>query len=179
MANIPILYKYLKQKKVGGCLGLIFGFSGVNHNAEHHWNSDLRSDYLGKYDAICKKVLACEPILHQAIFNRPKLHLVHVRRHKIWGNFMFITRTRNKLLIFFDALLPRIVCPHTHRCWKCSKLRTGFRMGHTICRPLRVLYAHFFIRIHWAWSPFVNFATRIIVKICFIFHTTVSRNAYS
>jgi hypothetical protein len=26
MANIPILYKYLKQKKVGGCLDLIFGF---------------------------------------------------------------------------------------------------------------------------------------------------------
>jgi hypothetical protein len=28
MANIPILYKYLKHKKVGGCLHLIFGFSG-------------------------------------------------------------------------------------------------------------------------------------------------------
>jgi hypothetical protein len=34
MANIPILYKYLKQKKVGGCLDLIFGFSGVNDTAE-------------------------------------------------------------------------------------------------------------------------------------------------
>jgi hypothetical protein len=34
MANIPILYKYLKQKKVAGCLDLIFGFSGVNDTAE-------------------------------------------------------------------------------------------------------------------------------------------------
>jgi hypothetical protein len=34
MANIPILYKYLKQKKVGGCLDLIFGFSTVNDTAE-------------------------------------------------------------------------------------------------------------------------------------------------
>jgi hypothetical protein len=34
MANIPILYKYLNQKKVGGCLELIFGFSGVNDIAE-------------------------------------------------------------------------------------------------------------------------------------------------
>jgi hypothetical protein len=47
MANIPTLYEYLKQKKVGGCLDLIFGLG------------DFRSDYLGEYDAICKTVLAC------------------------------------------------------------------------------------------------------------------------
>jgi hypothetical protein len=34
MANIPILYKYLRQKKVGGCLDLIFGCNGVNDTAE-------------------------------------------------------------------------------------------------------------------------------------------------
>jgi hypothetical protein len=34
MANIPILYKNLKQKNVGGCLDLIFGFSGVNDTAK-------------------------------------------------------------------------------------------------------------------------------------------------
>jgi hypothetical protein len=44
MANIPILYKYLKQKKVGwGCLDLIFGFSGVNDTAETDFG-DFRSD---------------------------------------------------------------------------------------------------------------------------------------
>jgi hypothetical protein len=58
MANIPIQYKYLKQKKVGGCLDLIFGFSGVIDTAETDF-SDFRSDYLGEYDAICKPVLAC------------------------------------------------------------------------------------------------------------------------
>jgi hypothetical protein len=58
MANIPILYKYLKQKTVGGCRDLIFGFSGVNDTAEIDF-SDFRSDYLGEYDAICKTVLAC------------------------------------------------------------------------------------------------------------------------
>jgi hypothetical protein len=56
--NIPILYKYLKQKKVGGCLDLIFGFSGVNDTAETDFG-DFRSDYLGEYDAICKTVLDC------------------------------------------------------------------------------------------------------------------------
>jgi hypothetical protein len=50
MANIPILYKYLKQKKVGGSLDLIFGLSDFG---------DFQSDYLGEYDAICKPVLAC------------------------------------------------------------------------------------------------------------------------
>jgi hypothetical protein len=57
MANISILYvqyKYLKQKKVGGCRDLIFGFSGVNDTA-----GDFQSDYIGKFDAICKTVLAC------------------------------------------------------------------------------------------------------------------------
>jgi hypothetical protein len=47
----------LKQKKVGGCLDLIFGFSGVNGTAETDFG-DLRSDYLGEYDAICKTVFA-------------------------------------------------------------------------------------------------------------------------
>jgi hypothetical protein len=46
MANIPILFKYLKQKKVGGCPDLIFEFSGVNDTAETDFG-DLRSDYLG------------------------------------------------------------------------------------------------------------------------------------
>jgi hypothetical protein len=54
----PILHKYLKQKKVGGCLDLNFGFSGVIDTAETNFG-DFRSDYLGKYDAICKAVLAC------------------------------------------------------------------------------------------------------------------------
>jgi hypothetical protein len=58
MANIPILYKYLKQKKVGGRPDLIFGFSGVNDAAEPDFG-DFRSDYLGEYDAIFKTVLAC------------------------------------------------------------------------------------------------------------------------
>jgi hypothetical protein len=58
MANIPILYKYMKQKKVGGSLDLIFGFSGVNDTAETDFG-DFRSDYLGEDDAICKTVLAC------------------------------------------------------------------------------------------------------------------------
>jgi hypothetical protein len=58
MANIPILCKYLKQKKVGGCLDLIFSFSGVNYTAETDL-SDFRSDHLGEYDAIFKTVLAC------------------------------------------------------------------------------------------------------------------------
>jgi hypothetical protein len=48
-----ILYRYLKQKKVGGCLDLIFGFSDVNDTAETDFG-----DYLGEYDAICKTVLA-------------------------------------------------------------------------------------------------------------------------
>jgi hypothetical protein len=47
MANIPILYKYLKQKKVG-----------VIDTAETDFG-DFRSDYLGEYDVICKTVLAC------------------------------------------------------------------------------------------------------------------------
>jgi hypothetical protein len=58
MANIPILCKYVKQKKVAGCLDLIFGFRGVNDTAETDFG-DFRSDYLGEYDAICKRVLAC------------------------------------------------------------------------------------------------------------------------
>jgi hypothetical protein len=52
----PHTYKYLKQKKVGSCLDLIFGFSGVHHIAETDFG-DFRSDYLGEYDAICKTVL--------------------------------------------------------------------------------------------------------------------------
>jgi hypothetical protein len=55
MANIPIPYKYLKQKKGGGCLDLIFGFSGVNDSVETDIG-DFRSDYLGEYDAILKTV---------------------------------------------------------------------------------------------------------------------------
>jgi hypothetical protein len=57
MAHIPILYKYLKQKKVGGCLDLIFGLSAVNDTAETGFG-DFRSDYLDEYVAICKTVLA-------------------------------------------------------------------------------------------------------------------------
>jgi hypothetical protein len=56
MANIPILYKYLKQKKVGGCQDLIFGFSGVNDTAETDFG-DFRSDYHGEYDAIFETTL--------------------------------------------------------------------------------------------------------------------------
>jgi hypothetical protein len=37
LANIPILYKYSKQEKVGGCLDLNFGFSGVIDMKS--WNS--------------------------------------------------------------------------------------------------------------------------------------------
>jgi hypothetical protein len=58
MANIPMLYKYLKQKKVGGGPDLIFGFSGVNDTAETDFG-DFRSDYPGEYDDICKTGLAC------------------------------------------------------------------------------------------------------------------------
>jgi hypothetical protein len=58
MANIPILYKYLKQKNVGGCQDLIFGFNGVNDTAETDFG-DFQSDYLGEYEAICETVLAC------------------------------------------------------------------------------------------------------------------------
>jgi hypothetical protein len=54
---IPVLYKY-KQKKVGGCLDLIFCFSGVNDTAETDFG-DFWSDYLGEYHAICKTGLAC------------------------------------------------------------------------------------------------------------------------
>jgi hypothetical protein len=42
---------------LGGCLDLIFGFSGVNDTTETDFG-DFRIDYLGKYDAICKTVLA-------------------------------------------------------------------------------------------------------------------------
>jgi hypothetical protein len=52
------LYKYLKQKKVGGCLDLIFGFSGGNDTAEPDFG-DFRSYYPGEYDTIYKTVLAC------------------------------------------------------------------------------------------------------------------------
>jgi hypothetical protein len=52
MANIPILCKYLKKKKVWGCLDLI-----LNDKAETDFG-DFRSDYLCEYDAICKTVLA-------------------------------------------------------------------------------------------------------------------------
>jgi hypothetical protein len=45
----------LLQKKVGGCLDLIYGFSGVNDTSEALFG-DFRSNYL---DAICKMVLAC------------------------------------------------------------------------------------------------------------------------
>jgi hypothetical protein len=53
-----VLYKYLKQKKDGGCPDLIFGFSGVNDTAETDFG-DFRSDYLGEYDDIYKTGLAC------------------------------------------------------------------------------------------------------------------------
>jgi hypothetical protein len=57
MANTPILHKY-EAEKIGGCLDLIFGSSGVNETAETDFG-DFRSDCLGEYDAICKTVLAC------------------------------------------------------------------------------------------------------------------------
>jgi hypothetical protein len=47
--------KYLKQKTVGGCLDLIFRFSGINDTVETDFG-EFRSDYLGEYDAICKTV---------------------------------------------------------------------------------------------------------------------------
>jgi hypothetical protein len=34
MANLSILYKYLKQKKGGGCQDHIYSFSGFNDTAE-------------------------------------------------------------------------------------------------------------------------------------------------
>jgi hypothetical protein len=52
MANIPILYKYLKQKKVGGFLEPHFQISETDFG-------DFQSDYLGEYEVICKTVLAC------------------------------------------------------------------------------------------------------------------------
>jgi hypothetical protein len=39
----PMLYKYFKLKKVGGCLDLIFGFSGATDTAETDFG-DFRSD---------------------------------------------------------------------------------------------------------------------------------------
>jgi hypothetical protein len=51
-------HKYLKQKKVGGCLEFIFGFSGVNDTVETGFG-DFRRYYLGEYDAVCKTGLAC------------------------------------------------------------------------------------------------------------------------
>jgi hypothetical protein len=54
MANIPIL-----QKKVGSCLNLIFGFSGVTDTAETNFG-EFRSDDLGEYEAICEMALARE-----------------------------------------------------------------------------------------------------------------------
>jgi hypothetical protein len=53
MANIPIIYKYLRQKKVGGCLDLIFSFSGVNDTTETNFDG-FQSNYLGEFYAICK-----------------------------------------------------------------------------------------------------------------------------
>jgi hypothetical protein len=47
-----------QSENSGGCLDLIFGFSGVNDTAETDFG-DFRGDYLGEYDAICKTVLAC------------------------------------------------------------------------------------------------------------------------
>jgi hypothetical protein len=48
-----------KQKKDGGCLDLIFGFSGVNNTTETDFGY-IRRDYLGEYDDICTTGLACE-----------------------------------------------------------------------------------------------------------------------
>jgi hypothetical protein len=42
------------EKSWGGCLDLTFGFSGVNETDF----GEFRSDYLGEYDAICKRGLA-------------------------------------------------------------------------------------------------------------------------
>jgi hypothetical protein len=46
----PHTIQVIEAEKDGGCLDLIFGFSGVNDTAE--------TDF-GEYDAICKTVLAC------------------------------------------------------------------------------------------------------------------------
>jgi hypothetical protein len=70
MANIPILYK-LKQKKVGGCLDLIFDFSGVNYTAETDF-ANFRSDFLGEYDAICKTVLDCSSGTYMGFIDEKK-----------------------------------------------------------------------------------------------------------
>jgi hypothetical protein len=58
MANIPILDKYLKQKKVGGCLDLNFRFQQCQRHHTGPEFGDFRSDYLGKYIVICKTGLA-------------------------------------------------------------------------------------------------------------------------
>jgi hypothetical protein len=54
----PHTIHVLEAEKIGGCLDLIFGFSGVTDTAETDFG-DFQSDYLGEYEAICKKVLAC------------------------------------------------------------------------------------------------------------------------
>jgi hypothetical protein len=54
----PHTIQVLEAEKVGGCLDLIFSFSGVNDTAVTDFGN-FRSDYLGEYDAVCKTVLAC------------------------------------------------------------------------------------------------------------------------
>jgi hypothetical protein len=54
----PHTIQVLEAEIVGGCLDLIFGFSGVNDTTETNF-ADFRRDYLGKYDDICKTGLAC------------------------------------------------------------------------------------------------------------------------
>jgi hypothetical protein len=54
MANIRILYKYLKQKKLGVAQT---SFSDSALSITDY--GDFRSDYLGEYNVICKTVLAC------------------------------------------------------------------------------------------------------------------------
>jgi hypothetical protein len=54
----PHTTQVLETEKIGGCLELIFDFSGVNDTAETDF-CDFRSDYLGENDAKYKTVLAC------------------------------------------------------------------------------------------------------------------------
>jgi hypothetical protein len=50
-------YTNIEHKKVGGCLDLIFGFSGNFDIAEIDFDENA-SEYLGEYETICETVLA-------------------------------------------------------------------------------------------------------------------------
>jgi hypothetical protein len=48
----------LLEKKVGGCVDLIFSFNGVIDTNETDFY-DFGSEYFDEYEAICETVLAC------------------------------------------------------------------------------------------------------------------------